>query len=323
MRDAHLHHVQLAMPPGGGAAARRFYDGVLGIPEVGKPSALAGRGGVWFRAGDLEIHVGVEEDFAPATRAHPAIVVGDLDAVAQRLRDAGHDVRDDDRLPGHRRFYTDDPFGNRIEFLTPQTDPDRVVATSDRLGDQLTFLLEADRLKRVRRRSTLADASRRENSAEHSWHLALFVLALAEHAAEEIDVWRAVHMVLLHDLVEIDAGDTFAYDEVARRDQVERERAAADRIFALLPDDQAARWRGVWDEFEGQETGASRFAKAIDRLQPILLNFASGGVAWRAHGIDIGRVVDRNEPLIHRAPALWEHVRRVLDTAVERGYLEA
>lgn len=323
MRDAHLHHVQLAMPPGGEAAARRFYDGVLGIPEVDMPPELASRGGAWFRAGDLEIHLGVEEDFTPASRAHPAILVDDLGAVAARLREAGHDVRDDDRLPGHRRFHTDDPFGNRIEFLTPRTAPDRVAAPPGRLRDQLTFLLEADRLKRVRRRSTLADASRRENSAEHSWHLALFVLALAEHAAEDLDVWRAVHMVLLHDLVEIDAGDTFAYDEEGRRDQADRERAAADRIFALLPDDQATRWRAVWDEFEAQETGASRFAKAIDRLQPILLNFASGGVAWRAHGIDVRRVLARNQPLIERAPRLWEHVRGLLDAAVEHGYLEA
>jgi putative hydrolases of HD superfamily len=321
MRDAHLHHVQLAMPPGGEPTARRFFGDLLGMPEVDKPPALAARGGVWFRAADLEIHLGVDEDFAPATKAHPAILVDDLDAVAERLAAAGHDVRRDDLLPGFERFHTDDPFGNRIEFVRPVADVDRTVGAEGSLDAQLAFLLEADRLKRVRRRTTLADGSRRENSAEHSWHLALFALALAEHAAEEIDVWRVVHMVLVHDLVEIDAGDTFAYDEAGRVDQAERERTAADRIFALLPEKQAASWRAVWDEFEAQRTPEARFARAIDRLQPILLNFASRGVAWRAHGIDRDRVVARNRLLIEQAPALWGHVSELLDAAVERGYL--
>jgi putative hydrolases of HD superfamily len=200
-------------------------------------------------------------------------------------------------------------------------DRDVTEGTEGRLRAQLDFLLEADRLKRVERRTTLTDATRRENSAEHSWHLALFALILAEHAAEDLDVDRVVRMLLVHDLVEIDAGDTFAYDEVGRSDQVERERVAAERIFGLLPDDQGAGWSDLWEEFESQETAESRFAKAVDRMQPILLNFASGGVAWREHDISAGQVLERNEPLIDRVPALWEHVRRLIDAALERDYL--
>lgn len=190
-----------------------------------------------------------------------------------------------------------------------------------RLRDQLRFLLEADRLKRVERHTTLSDASRRENSAEHSWHLALFALVLAEHASETIDVDRVVRMLLLHDLVEVDAGDTFAYDAEARADQLDRERAAAERIFGLLPPDQGERWRELWEEFEAQATPESRFAKAIDRVQPILLNYASGGVAWREHHISTSQVLERNRPLIDRVPPLWEHVLSVIDAAVERGQL--
>lgn len=200
-------------------------------------------------------------------------------------------------------------------------DPDVTEGAEGRTRAQLDFLLEADRLKGIERRTTLADASRRENSAEHSWHLALFALVLAEHATEDLDVDRVVRMLLLHDLVEVDAGDTFAYDEEARIDQVERERVAAARIFGVLPDDQGEVWRALWEEFEAQETAESRFAKAIDRLQPILLNFASGGVAWREHDITAGQVLERNEPLIDRLPVLWDHVRGLIDAAVARGYL--
>lgn len=190
-----------------------------------------------------------------------------------------------------------------------------------RLHDQLAFLLEADRLKQVLRRNPLTDGSRRENSAEHSWHLALFALVLAEHAAEPVDVCRVVEMLLVHDLVEIDAGDTYAYDDAAHADKAERERAAADRLFPLLPDDQAARCRGLWDEFEARSTPEARFAHAVDRLQPILQNYLADGAAWREHGITVDRVRTYNKHMEAGAPRLWQHAREILADAVDRGLL--
>lgn len=192
-----------------------------------------------------------------------------------------------------------------------------------RLEEQVAFLLEADRLKTVLRRSRLADGSRLENSAEHSWHLALFAAVLVEHAAEEVDLLRILRMLLVHDLVEIDAGDTFAYDEEATLSKVERERAAADRLFALLPGGQAEEWRALWDEFEARETSDARFAAAVDRLQPVLLNYASGGSSWREHGITVDQVVAFNRHMAEGAPALWDHARRVIAAAAEAGHLRS
>lgn len=190
-----------------------------------------------------------------------------------------------------------------------------------RLVKQLDFLLEADRLRHVLRRTTLADASRRENSAEHSWHLALAAMVLAEHASEPVAIERVVEMVVIHDLVEIDAGDTFAYDEEARRDQRERERQAAARLFGMLPEEQAGRWHELWDEFDVGTTPEAVFARCIDRLQPILLNFASGGVAWTEHGIAVDQVLQRNRELARGAPALWQHVLDLVEEAADRGWL--
>ena len=162
----------------------------------------------------------------------------------------------------------------------------------------LAFFLEADRLKSVERRNRLADGSRRENTAEHSWHLAMFAVVLAEHAPEPVDVSKVIMMLLLHDIVEIDAGDTFIYaaaDAAVAAQQEADELAAAHRIFSLLPIDQAARLRAIWDEFEAKETAESKFAKTIDRLQPMLLNRVSGGGSWTAHGI----AADKTRRLIH------------------------
>jgi putative hydrolases of HD superfamily len=194
-------------------------------------------------------------------------------------------------------------------------------ATRDRLHDQLAFLLEADALKRVLRRNPLADGSRRENSAEHSWHLALFALVLAEHAAEPLDICRVVRLLLVHDLVEIDAGDTFAYDEEAHRDKAEREGAAAERLFALLPGDQDAELRRLWEEFEARDTPEALFAHAVDRLQPILLNAAGGGGTWREHDVTLGQVRANNRHRGAGAPDVWDHAQAVLPDAVDRGLL--
>ena len=191
-----------------------------------------------------------------------------------------------------------------------------------RLEAQLGFLLEADRLKTVLRRNPLTDGSRRENTAEHSWHLALFACVLAEHAAEPVHLDRVIRMLLVHDLVEVDAGDTFAYDPAAHADKAEREHRAADRIFALLPDEQARDYRALWDEFEARATLEARFAFAVDRLQPILMNAAAEGLAWQEHGVHADQVRDYNRHIHDGAPELWRHAQRVIDDAVARGVLE-
>ena len=192
---------------------------------------------------------------------------------------------------------------------------------SDRLSQQLAFLLELDKAKHVLRQNPLADGSRRENDAEHMWHLALLVLVLAEHATEPIDVLRVLKLVLLHDIVEIDAGDVFLYDTEGRAAKEEKEKEAADRIYGLLPDDQRDELRGLWEEFEERVTPESRFAAAVDRLQPLLLNTANGGEVWTRHGITSDRVLAVNRPIGDMAPALWERAQELIAHAVEKGYL--
>lgn len=193
--------------------------------------------------------------------------------------------------------------------------------TDERLGRQIEFVLECDRAKAVLRRNPLSDGSRRENDAEHSWHLALMALVLAEHADEPVDVGRVVRMLLVHDLVEIDAGDTFVYDDAAHADKEDRERRAADRIFGLLPDDQGAELRQLWEEFEARETPEARFAGAVDRLSPLLLNRASGGGAWREHGVRAEQVLELNARIGEAAPGLWEYAKGLIHDAVDEGLL--
>lgn len=190
-----------------------------------------------------------------------------------------------------------------------------------RLAQQLAFLLELDRLKGILRQTRVLGGERRENSAEHSWHLALCAAVLAEHAPEGADVTRVLTMVLVHDVVEIDAGDAFCYDPAANVGKEERERMAAARIFGLLPPEQADELRAVWEEFEAGESASARFAVALDRLQPLLLNFAGGGGSWKEHGVTLDRVLERMAPIRHGAPELWPAVVRILDEAVARGYL--
>ena len=193
-------------------------------------------------------------------------------------------------------------------------------AMDRRLHEQIEFLCAIDELKRVERQTTLLDGSRRENSAEHSWHLALYTMVLAEYGGD-LDVGRVLRMVLVHDIVEIDAGDTYIYDEQGQATKEERERQAADRLFALLPDDQAGVLRAAWDEFEERETPEARFAYAIDRLQPLLHNHRTGGAAWRRHGITADQVYDKNHPIGDGAPRLWELARELVETSVQRGDL--
>lgn len=193
----------------------------------------------------------------------------------------------------------------------------------DRLERQIRFVLEVDRLKRVLRRTVLTDGSRRENSAEHSWHIALMAVLLSEYSMEDgIDLLRVVKMLLVHDIVEIDAGDTFVYDEDGLEDKEERERAAAERLFGLLPADQREHLHRLWEEFEARETPEARFAAAIDRLQPVLHNVHTEGASWREHGIRLEQVVAINHKMEEGAPELWKLARRLLDEAVEKGNLK-
>ena len=195
-------------------------------------------------------------------------------------------------------------------------------ATLDRrLEQQLGFLLEADRLKSVVRGSRIADGSRRENTAEHSWHLALFALVLREWAVGDVDTWRVVRMLVLHDLVEIECGDTPLFDAAGAVTQGERERLAADKTFGLLPADQAWDLRGLWEEFEAAVTPDAKFAKALDRLQPILLNHAVGGGTWTDYAVDEARERQLTGRIADGAPALWDAAQAVFADAVAQGWL--
>jgi putative hydrolase of HD superfamily len=196
-----------------------------------------------------------------------------------------------------------------------------MIERDDRLGRQLRFIVEIDRLKRVLRQTLIADASRRENSAEHSWHLALMAGVLEEWAPEGVDLPRTVRMLLVHDLVEIDAGDTFCYDAGANLDKAERERLAAERVFGLLPADQAVELRTLWEEFEAVQTRESRFANALDRLQPLLQNLYTEGGTWRMHGVERERVRARMEPIRDAMPEVWPFVEWALQRSAEEGWV--
>ncbi len=192
-----------------------------------------------------------------------------------------------------------------------------------RIAQQFTFLTEALKLSEILRQTLLPVSRRRENDAEHSWHLCLMVLVLAEHANTPVDPLRVLRMLLIHDLVEIDAGDTYAYDTARMVGQHEREALAADRIFGLLPADQGRELRAGWDEFEARQTPEARFAAAMDRLQPVLLNILTDGEKWREHGVTRANVVARNGHAAEGAAAVWEHALGLLDEAVARGVLPA
>ncbi len=185
--------------------------------------------------------------------------------------------------------------------------------TDSRLRRQLDFLVELDKLKLVLRRTMVIGESRLENSAEHSWHLGVMAALLAEYAPGELDRERALTMLLVHDVVEIDAGDTFAFDVAANADKEEREQRAAERLFGLLPPDQAERLRGLWDEFEAGATPEARFANALDRFHALLQNVHNQGGTWKRHGITRAQVLARMEPIREGAPALWPYVLASLD----------
>jgi len=206
--------------------------------------------------------------------------------------------------------------------LESDPEPDEMPAPSSALqpeaaevGATLLFFMEIDRLKGVERRNHLADGSRRENTAEHSWHLGMAAIVFAPYATEPVDVGRAVAMALTHDIVEIDAGDTFAYDEGEGAATKEaREQAAADRLFGLLPVEQGRYLRELWDEYERGDTAEARFVMAVDRMAPMMLNLAEGGSTWREYGITRERVIERNGSHVEGAlPGVWAHALAQLD----------
>lgn len=176
---------------------------------------------------------------------------------------------------------------------------------TDRLQRQLAFLVEADKLKNILRRTLLTDGARRENSAEHSWHLTLAAMVLEEYAATPVDLHKVLRMLTVHDVVEIDAGDTFAFDKPGNATKEERELRAAERIFDLLPKEIGGELRGLWEEFERHETSEARFAHAVDRIQPFLQNRATGGGTWRTYNLSRADVLKRMDPVRTALPQLW------------------
>ena len=194
--------------------------------------------------------------------------------------------------------------------------------SAERLRQQLDFLVEIDRLKEIERQTRIVGGGRRENTAEHSWHLAMYALILAEHSNDDIDVLHVLTLCLVHDIVEIDAGDTFAYDASANTDKDERERRAAERLFGLLPADQAAfMWR-LWEEYEAMETPESRFANAVDRMQPAMLNHVAGEAStWKEHAVTVPQAVKRLSPICDGSATLWSHTQSIIDEAHRRGHI--
>lgn len=193
----------------------------------------------------------------------------------------------------------------------------------DRLDKQFAFFREIDKEKKIGRQTYLTGATRKENDAEHAWHMAVMTLLLSEYANEEIDVLRTISMLLIHDLVEIDAGDTYAYDETGKATQREREEKAADRIFSLLPEEQGRKLRDLWEEFEERKTPEAKFARTMDNIQPLMLNAATDGKAWEEHGVHLSQVLQRNEKTAEGSEVLWKYAYETfIRPNVEKGRLK-
>ena len=192
----------------------------------------------------------------------------------------------------------------------------------NRLEQQLQFILEIDKVKKIIRQTPLSDASRKENDAEHSWHIALMAYLLQEYAQESVEVSKVMLMVLIHDLVEIDAGDTYAYDEEGKKTQADREKKAADRIYGLLPEEQGKMLYDLWLEFEAQKTPEAKFARVMDNLQPMMLNAATDGKAWVEHGVHLAQIMKRNEHTAEYSETLMEYAREMfIQPNLDNGHI--
>ncbi|MFN8487518.1 MAG: HD domain-containing protein [Caldilineaceae bacterium] len=194
--------------------------------------------------------------------------------------------------------------------------------TTDRLTQQIQFILEIDKLKSVLRRTSLLNEARRENSAEHSWHIAVMAMVLAEHADEAVNIPHVIKMLLIHDIVEIDAGDTFAYSNVSKVDQHTKERLAAERIFGLLPDDQRDEMLAHWEEFEAMQTPEAKFANAMDRLMPTLHNYHNQGGTWHENGVTLERIQKRMSPIGESSTVLGQLTDALLQDALAQGMIQ-
>lgn len=192
-----------------------------------------------------------------------------------------------------------------------------------RLKKQLEFIIEVDKLKQIYRQTLLMDGSRNENDAEHSWHLALMAMVLQEYSPKkDLDITKVLKMLLIHDLVEIYAGDTFCYDEKANWNKNQRELEAAERLFNILPPDQSQEFRDLWDEFEKRETPEALFAASLDRIQPLICNYLTGGHTWVKYGVKSHKVLERNLLVKEGAPELWKLVEEIVEDSIRMGILE-
>lgn len=192
----------------------------------------------------------------------------------------------------------------------------------ERLKKQMDFILEVDKLKNINRQSYISSGERHENDTEHSWHIALMCILLSEYSNQKIDVLKTISMLLIHDIVEIDAGDTYAYDEKGNSTKREREVKAAERIFNILPEDQALYMRQLWEEFEKSETPEAKFALTLDKVQPIMLNNAVNGRAWREHGVKKEQIVKRNSNTADGSADIWEFFKNIIEENVGKGNIK-
>lgn len=193
----------------------------------------------------------------------------------------------------------------------------------ERLDQQFDFIREIDQEKTIGRQTYISDASRKENDAEHAWHAAVMTILLSEYANENINVLKTVSMILLHDVVEIDAGDTYAYDEIGKKTQHQREERAAERIYGLLPNDQRQKLLALWEEFEEAKTPEAKFARAMDHLQPMMLNDATNGKSWLEHGVELSQILARNAHTVEGSKKLWDYAKtNWIDANVEKGIIK-
>lgn len=193
----------------------------------------------------------------------------------------------------------------------------------ERLEKQFQFIEEIDKEKFIGRQTYLTGAARKENDAEHAWHMAIMTVLLSEYANEEIDVLKTITMLLIHDIVEIDAGDTYAYDTEGAKTQREREEKAADRIFGMLPEDQAKKFRDIWEEFEAKETPEAKFARAMDNVQPMMLNAKTDGKAWKEHGVHLNQILKRNQITPEGSEELWNYaLEHFIKPNIEKGCIK-
>ena len=191
-----------------------------------------------------------------------------------------------------------------------------------KLQKQIEFAIEIDKMKQILRRNLIADGSKREDDAAHSWHLAVMAMLLEEYSAEKIDVNRVIKIALVHDLVEVYAGDTFAYDSKGYEDKEEREKEAATKLFGMLESEQGSQIRALWDEFEEGETAEAKYANAIDRIQPLLLNYLTDGHTWKMGGVSSAQVYKRMDIIRTATPELWTIVEGVIKNSIEKGILK-